>query len=95
MRRLIVLMVLLSAMAASAAPPDRGQRTPGGRDAAAAPGQLSADQAAAIAQRVSGGRGLSAQLMRREGEPVYRIKVLTPDGVVRVLHIDARTGAAR
>lgn len=33
-----------------------------------------------------GGRVLRAERMQREGEDVYRIKVLTPEGRVRVLH---------
>ncbi len=35
-----------------------------------------------------GGRVLQAEPMQREGREVYRLKVLTPEGRVRVLHDD-------
>jgi Peptidase propeptide and YPEB domain len=52
---------------------------------------VSLEQAVAIVQRATGGRVLDA---RAHGD-FYRIKVLTRDGVVRVLDVDARTGAIR
>jgi len=39
----------------------------------------------------TGGRVLDAQ----DGGDHYRVKVLTPEGVVRVFRVDARTGAVR
>jgi uncharacterized membrane protein YkoI len=39
----------------------------------------------------TGGRVLDAQ----DGGDHYRVKVLTPEGVVRVYQVDARTGAIR
>ncbi len=38
--------------------------------------------------RTGGGRVLSMQPQRREGRKVYRVKVLTPEGRVRVLWIE-------
>ena len=92
MRRLIVLAVLVGAMGAFAAP-DAALSAQGNARNGASAVELSADQAAAIAQQATGGRVLSAQLMRRDDVPVYRVKVLTPQGVVRVVFVDARTGA--
>ncbi|WP_374601349.1 hypothetical protein [Arenimonas sp.] len=48
-------------------------------------------QRAEVGERIreverDGGRVLRAERMQRGGEDVYRIKVLTPEGRVRVLH---------
>lgn len=53
--------------------------------------RVSIDQAVAKVQRVTGGRVLDA----RDVGSGYRIKVLTRDGEVRVVYVDARTGAMR
>ncbi len=37
------------------------------------------------------GRLLDAQLMRRNGRPVYQLRILGPGGQVQVLSVDART----
>jgi len=54
-------------------------------------GRLSLEQAVSRVQQATGGRVLDA---RDEGS-VHRIKVLTPRGEVRVVIVDARTGAMR
>jgi len=92
MRRLMILAVLMGALSVTATPAEPAPRPHNERGAAAAEGLLSPDRAAAIARQASGGRVLSVQLVRRDGRELYRIKVLTPGGVVRVLHVDARTG---
>ena len=46
--------------------------------------------AAAEARRRTGGQVLSAERYSSNGETRYRIKVLTPDGRVRILNLDAR-----
>ena len=38
------------------------------------------------------GRVLSAETLRQNGREVHRIRVLTPEGRVRELHVDPRTG---
>lgn len=55
---------------------------------------VSRDQAAAAAQRSSGGRVLSVDKTERDGRPVWRVKVLTPQGEVKVILIDAGSGRA-
>jgi hypothetical protein len=42
-----------------------------------------------------GGQVLQAEPMQREGREVYRLKVLTPEGRIRVLHDDSAREAAR
>ena len=54
----------------------------------------SRDDAAAIAQRVSGARVLSVERAERGGRPVWRVKVVTPRGEVRVILIDVASGRA-
>jgi len=53
---------------------------------------LSRDDAAAVAQRFSGGRVLSVDRADLGGRPVWRAKVLTPSGEVRVIRVDVATG---
>ena len=50
------------------------------------------DGAAAVAQRMSGGRVLSVDKSDSGGRPVWRVKVLTAQGEVRVILIDAASG---
>lgn len=53
---------------------------------------ISADQAAAQVRREYGGRILSVRRIQNQGRSFYRIKVLTQEGVVRIVRIDANTG---
>lgn len=53
---------------------------------------VSRDDAATVAQQASGGRVLSVEKIEREGRPVWRAKVLTPQGEVKVILIDAASG---
>lgn len=56
---------------------------------------LSRDDAAAVAQRASGGRVLSVEKSESSGQPVWRVKVVTPAGEVRVIQVDVATGQVR
>lgn len=49
---------------------------------------ISLDEAVARVKRETGGRVLSAE--PRDGR--YRVKVLLPNGAVRVINVDARSG---
>jgi uncharacterized membrane protein YkoI len=49
---------------------------------------ISRDDAAAVAQRASGGRVLSVE----KAGPAWRVKVVTAKGEVRVIMVDAATG---
>lgn len=61
----------------------------------AAGAAASRDDAAAIAQRESGGRVLAVERADSGGRPVWRVKVVTPRGEVRVVLVDVATGQAR
>jgi uncharacterized membrane protein YkoI len=50
------------------------------------------DEAAAAAQRVSAGRVLSVEKTESGRRPVWRVKILTAQGEVRVILIDAVSG---
>ena len=50
------------------------------------------DEAAAVAQNATGGRVLSVDRAESGRRPVWRVKVVTPQGEVRVLLIDVATG---
>jgi uncharacterized membrane protein YkoI len=60
---------------------------------------LSRDDAAAVAQRASGGRVLSVEKSveksESSGQSMWRVKVVTPAGEVRVIQIDVATGQVR
>ncbi|MGZ5785715.1 MAG: PepSY domain-containing protein [Ramlibacter sp.] len=61
--------------------------------AAPAWADLSRDDAAAAAQRASGGgRVLAVEKSDVQGHAVWRVKVVTAQGEVRVILIDAATG---
>jgi uncharacterized membrane protein YkoI len=62
--------------------------------AAPAWADISRNEAAAAAQRVSSGRVLSVEKTESERRPVWRVKVLTDKGEVRVILIDAGSGRA-
>lgn len=53
---------------------------------------VSRDDAASTAQQASGGRVLSVEKTERDGRTVWRVKVLTPQGAVRVILVDAASG---
>ena len=53
---------------------------------------VSRDEAAAAAQRVTSGRVLSVEQAEADRRPVWRVKVLTAQGEVRVILIDAASG---
>lgn len=57
--------------------------------------EVSRDQAAAAAQRQTGGRVLSVDRMESARRAVWRVKVVTPRGEVRVVFIDADNGRGK
>lgn len=54
---------------------------------------LTAQDAATMVQAQTGGQILAVKTTRSDGRIVYRVKVLTPDGEVRIFYVDAETGA--
>ena len=54
--------------------------------------RLSLSEAADLVRRRTGGRVLSAQSSNEQGREMYRIKVLTSSGEVRVVLVDAASG---
>jgi uncharacterized membrane protein YkoI len=52
-------------------------------------GQISLDRAVEQVQQSTGGRILGAETVDRGGRVVYRVKVLTRDGHVRYVYVEA------
>lgn len=57
--------------------------------------QTGRDQAAAAAERQTGGRALAVEPMDTDNGPVWRVKVVTPRGEVRIVLIRADDGRGR
>lgn len=57
--------------------------------------EVSRDDAAATAQKSIGGRVLAVEKADHDGRAVWRVKVLTPQGEVKVVLIDAASGRTR
>jgi len=91
------LALLLAVVTALPAHADRGRRhrEPGPEREFApnstAQRHITAEEAVAIVQRETGGRVLD---VRDQGDR-YRVKVLTRNGEVRVVYVDAATGRTR
>lgn len=56
---------------------------------------VSRDDAASMAQKASGGRVLAVERAEHKGNAVWRVKVLTTQGEVKVMLIDVASGGAR
>jgi len=84
---------LLAWAATAPAQARRDERAPRG-EAAQREG-ISLDEAVARVRRDTGGRVLAAEARDERGRTVYRIKVLLPNGSVRVVNVDAQSGATR
>ena len=56
--------------------------------------EVSRDAAAATARQATGGRVSSVDRSEQNGRTVWRVKVLTPQGEVKLLLLDAQTGQA-
>ena len=54
---------------------------------------LSLNDATELVQKRTGGRVLAAQEVREQGRAMYRIKIITPQGEVRIVFVDAQTGS--
>ena len=48
-----------------------------------------------MAQRASGGRVLSVDKSESSSQPVWRVKLVTSAGEVRVIQVDVATGQVR
>jgi uncharacterized membrane protein YkoI len=88
-----LLATLLAWTATAPAQARRDERTPRGE--AAQRDGISLDEAVARVRRDTGGRVLAAEARDERGRTVYRIKVLLPNGSVRVVNVDAQSGSTR
>ncbi len=86
LRYLILLVLLTPAIATVSASPFTTQHEP---IRLAARDGVSLDEAVAGVKKQTKGRILTAETIERKGQPVHRIKVLLPNGSVRVMYVDA------
>ena len=88
MKRLTAALLLLLALGPDTvlATPDRHA---GHTISVAQAPDISLDQAVEQVRRETGGRILSAETVRKNGRKVHRLKLLTPDHKVRIIHIEA------
>jgi hypothetical protein len=84
----LLLIGLLTSLLVTAPAAGDNRRGRGGQP----PPDYSLDRAVEGVRSRTGGRVLSADTVRRDGRPVYDIKVLTDDGRVRRMAIDGETG---
>jgi uncharacterized membrane protein YkoI len=82
---LLTLLLGCAALAAHAKPPHDGRGAE--RDA------RGLDRAVGQVKRETGGRVLDADVDDHDGDRSYRVKVLTPNGRVRVITVDDENGA--
>jgi len=68
----------------------RAQAGPPSEAPVAAPERSELPESVLRAERQTGGEVLRAERMQRDGREVYRLKVLTPDGRVRIMREDPR-----
>ena len=54
--------------------------------------EVGREEAAAVAQRVASGRVLTVERTEADRRPVWRVKILTARGEVRVVLVDAASG---
>jgi uncharacterized membrane protein YkoI len=54
--------------------------------------RLTAGQAASKVKKRYGGKILSSGLSKSKGKPVYRVKLLTKSGVVKIVYVDPNSG---
>ena len=85
-RSLMLLMLLTTAITTVSASAFAAQPAP---FQLAARDGVSLDTAVAQVKKQTKGRILTAETIQRNGKPVHRIKVLLPNGSVRVMHVDA------
>lgn len=54
--------------------------------------KVSRDDAVAIAQRQATGRVLSVERMQQGEREVWRVKLVTPSGEIKLIYVDVETG---
>ena len=98
----LALLALAGMLAASGAQAQfwrrgEGYAPPPGRPGPPPPSRPFADpdRAANAARNATGGRVLGVQSGDQDGQNGYRVRILQPDGRVRSLHYDPRSGAVR
>jgi uncharacterized membrane protein YkoI len=91
-RSLLVLLAVLSAVSSMTSAQELIDRRPR-REHRAAPDGMSLDQAVQMAQSRYGAKAIKANTVDSGGRRVHHIRLLSPEGKVWMVHVDAATGA--
>jgi len=92
MKHMSARILLCAVLTVAAMAPAGAARGPVLAQAAA---DVGADRAASAAREATGGRVLGVRRVEFGERAAYEIKVLLPGGRVRVVQVDARSGAVR
>ena len=98
--RLVMVPTLLTLVLAASATAAQRPAAPGAaadatsRSRTLADQAITLDEAVARAEKRHGARAVRAEEIRDEGRVVYRIRLLSTDGRVFEVRVDARTGAS-
>lgn len=92
MRRILALSLVLAAPVAAPASMEGGAVVPEGPHAATRAEELTLEQAVQRAEQRYRARAVKAQERREDGRRVYRIRLLSEDGRVFEITVDAATG---
>ena len=93
-RALLVLLAATSAMSSMSTAQDLIDRR-ARREHQAAQSGISLDQAVKMAQKRYRSKDVKAETVDDGGRRVHRIRLLSAEGMVRTVHVDAQTGAMR
>jgi uncharacterized membrane protein YkoI len=93
-RALLLLLAAMSAMSSMSNAQDLIDRR-AKREHRAAQSGVSLDQAVQMAQNRYRSKAVKAETVDDGGRRVHRIRLLSAEGMVRTVHVDAQTGAMR
>lgn len=93
-RSFLLALALLSALSTVSSAQELIDRRPR-REYRIAPSGISLDQAVQMAQSRFGAKAVKAETVSSGGRRVHQVRLLSPEGKVWMVRIDAETGAMR
>ena len=86
MKQIWKIIIVALVIGAAVSQPAFSQRPPSSSS------RYSIDEAVALVKKKTDGRVLRAETLRRDERTVYRIRILTADGDIRTINVDAEEG---
>ena len=93
-RSFLLILAMLTAMSTTSSAQELIDRRPR-REHRIAPTGISLDEAVQRAQSRYGAKAVKAETVYNGGRRVHQIRLLSPDGKVWMVRVDAETGAIR